>query len=206
VGLANYADLTTEFGVWIENRPTLSARLPAFVAMCEAKMNRLLRVRQMIARASISASSELLAVPADFLALKSMRLTAGDGWELEVITPEDQRDRMGQSSDPGEPQAVAVEGGAFAFWPPQSSATAAEAVYYQQIPGLVANGTNWLMTSHPDAYLYGVVAEGWNYVGDNEEATKFATLFQGALADISAASIRESWSDRLTPQPRATVV
>jgi hypothetical protein len=204
--LATYADLIAELPFWVENRPSLVARYPVFVALCEAKMNRMLRVRRMIARTTITASAETLALPSDFVAAKTLRLTGGSKWQLEAVTEDGFTDLMSGDPSAGEPQAFGVEGGNFVFWPPPSSSADIYLVYYQAIPGLQANSSNWMLSNHPDAYLYGAVAEAWSYVGNADETSKFATLFMGVLGQIGDASVSESQSDRLTPGGRFTVV
>jgi hypothetical protein len=203
--IATYAELLTELPSWLDNRTTLTDRYPVFVALCEAKMNRRLRTRRQVARSTISPSAETLTVPTDFAAAKSMRLTGGSKWQLDAVSDEQLTDLMGGDDSSGEPQAFALEGGNFVFWPPPSSATSINLVYYQTVPGLEANSTNWVLTNHPDAYLYGAVAEAWSYLGENEEAAKFAQLFLAALDDIEAASISEMMSDRMTPQIRSSI-
>jgi hypothetical protein len=41
--------------------------------------------------------------------------------------------------------------------------------YYQKIPSLAANTTNWLMTAHPDLYLFGSLAEAQGYAVDPDK-------------------------------------
>jgi hypothetical protein len=205
MSITTYAGLIAELPTWVDNRTSLTDRYPVFVQMCEAKINRLLRCRRMIARADISPSSETLAVPTDFLSAKSLRLTGGSKWELEAISAEDLTDRMGQDDSAGEPQAFSVEGGSFAFWPPPSTATDMRLVYYQAIPGIEANSTNWVLANHFDVYLYGCAAEAWSWLGENDEASKFAGLFTAALGQVADASVLETMADRLTPQRRSTI-
>jgi hypothetical protein len=41
--------------------------------------------------------------------------------------------------------------------------------YYQKVPPLAANSINWLMTAHPDLYLFGALAESQGYAVDPDK-------------------------------------
>jgi hypothetical protein len=41
--------------------------------------------------------------------------------------------------------------------------------YYQKLPSLAVNTTNWLMTQHPDLYLFGALAESQGYAVDPDK-------------------------------------
>jgi hypothetical protein len=54
--------------------------------------------------------------------------------------------------------------------PLDPSNTALELVYFQQIPSLAANSTNWLMSQHPDLYLFGALTEAQAYTVNPDTA------------------------------------
>jgi hypothetical protein len=43
-------------------------------------------------------------------------------------------------------------------------------LYFQQIPSLTANSTNWLMSQHPDLYLFGALTEAQAYTVNADTA------------------------------------
>jgi hypothetical protein len=62
-------------------------------------------------------------------------------------------------------------------------------IYYGQIPPLAdATPTNWLLTHHPDAYLYGSLIHAAPYLGDDQRASVWASLHQSALDAIDRES------------------
>src|SRR5574343_38100 len=80
------------------------------------------------------------------------------------------------SSGTGVPRFVSVSGHttadgtmAFRFAPPPDGTYTATIVYYAKLPALnsTTQTTNWLLTSHPDAYLYGSLLEASIFIGDD---------------------------------------
>jgi hypothetical protein len=66
-----------------------------------------------------------------------------------------------------------------------SSGDSATLVYYAKIPPLSStNVTNWLLTDHPDAYLYGALMQAAIKYQDSQAATGYGTLFTQALNGI----------------------
>src|SRR5262249_26785754 len=55
------------------------------------------------------------------------------------------------------PTFFTIEGGTLKVVPLDS--TPLEFEYFQQVPSLVTNSTNWLMSAHPDLYLFGYMGE-----------------------------------------------
>ena len=62
----NYSELTAEIGDWL-NRSDLTSVIPTFISFAEVGLERVLRVRQMIARANATVDTQYGTVPADFL-------------------------------------------------------------------------------------------------------------------------------------------
>ena len=48
----------------------------------------------------------------------------------------------------------------------------------------VSNTTNWLLTAHPDAYLYGSLLEAAPYLMDDARLAMWATALERVLAEI----------------------
>jgi hypothetical protein len=63
-----------------------------------------------------------------------------------------------------------IEGGNIRAMPIDPAGTALELVYFQAIPPLAANATNWLMSAHPDLYLFGALTEAQAYAVNAEAA------------------------------------
>lgn len=159
MALANYADLVSAVSNWL-NRSDLTSRIPEFIALAEAEFNRTLRTVDMEARATATLTGEALALPGDFIGLRSI------SQDNNFFTLVDSQALFNAPTTGGIPRLVTISDGQFFFRPAPSSGTI-EIAYYAKIPALTStNTTNWLMTAHPDLYLFATLAQaefyGWN--------------------------------------------
>lgn len=84
MSIATYAQLQTAIAEWA-NKTNLTAKLPDFVTLAEAKFNRLLRTRWQeatLAATGIDADFHI-AIPSDAVAVKSFWREADPTWRIE---------------------------------------------------------------------------------------------------------------------------
>src|SRR5512139_3906380 len=86
MSINTYATLVSAATEWLarDQDTTLVARIPDFITLAEAKLNRLLNHPQMEATATSTVdlgggSPEIIALPADFQTMRSVRLTSVTG-------------------------------------------------------------------------------------------------------------------------------
>jgi hypothetical protein len=166
--LQTYTDLTGAIASWLQ-RSDLASLLPNFVQLFEACANRRLRVRQQEATVPLTPTSGVVALPSDYLAWRRLTWTGNPRQELGYVEPS-----WLQAAYPDAPTDIprvfTIEGGNIRTMPLDPSNTALELVYFQQIPSLAANSTNWLMTANPDLYLFGALTEAQAYTVNAETA------------------------------------
>ena len=202
MALATYSDLQSEVASWLR-RGDLSAEIPTFIALAEAQMNRRLRVRPMAARLSASWAAEYVNLPSDFLAEREVSVSDGGGGRhrLAYLAPEPM-DLASRAPSSGRPRFYGLYGGQLRLHPAPDQAYAAELVYLQATPALSAdNPSNWLLAAHPDAYLYGALAQSAPYLKADERLQTWSSLFLGILADIEAADRTGAAARLLTDAP-----
>ena len=182
------------------NRSDLYAQVPIFIALAEAKMNRRLRVRQMVVNAQAMITSEFENAPPDFLAPISLK-NAGTKTVLDCIAPDAMAWRKSQEdADPGEPLCYSVVGTSLEFSPAPDAPYIMYLIYFGQVPALSAsNLSNWLLASAPDAYLYGALAQAGLHVEDGR-AQLWGELYEGALQEIEAQDRTSVYGARLEPR------
>lgn len=202
--LATYSDLQREVAAWLR-RADLSAEIPTFVALAEAQMNRRLRVRSMAARLSTSWAAEYVDLPADFLAEREVSvIDAGGGRRRLAYLPPEPMDLASQTPSSGRPRFYGLYGGQLRLHPAPDQAYAAELLYLQAIPALSdANPSNWILATHPDAYLYGALAQSAPYLKADERLSTWTSLFLGVLADIEAGDRTGAAARLLTDAPHS---
>jgi hypothetical protein len=184
MALWTYPQLQSAIADWLE-RGDLATRIPAFIALAEAQMNRTLRVRRMVARASATVDGAFSATPADFL--EAISLTASDGsrsWDLEPAAPEVAL-RQAAGEVTGVPRSWALVGTEFRYMPAPAAPLTAELTYYARIPALTESSpSNWVLADHPDVYLFGALKEAAPFLRDMEMASLFEAKQQAALAAL----------------------
>src|SRR5262245_1741525 len=189
MAISNYTELQTAVANWL-NRSDLTARIPEFIALAEAQMNRRLRVRQMVTRNSTCAiNAEYVNQPSDLL--QPIRFTytvSGALRDLEFLSPERAADTKLDLLSPSQPIYVSMVGTQFQFLPTPNATFTGELTYYASIPPLATNPTNWLLTLAPDAYLYGACMQAAPYLVDDERITTWAGLFTNALNDVQVSN------------------
>ena len=69
--------------------------------------------------------------------------------------------------------------------------------YYKDISALSAqgdSGTNWLLTSHPDIYLYGTLVQASPYLMDQESGKIWDGLLARSLLELKISDERSTYS------------
>lgn len=195
MSLGTYDQLKTAMGT-VAIRSDMATYAPDCIALAEARFNRELRVRRMIARATATISDEYSAVPSDFAGLRTF--TVGT-YALEYVTP-DKADEL--ALDPGYTGSVRVYtivGTEFRYLPAPTESVEAKLTYWQRIPDLATNSTNWLLTTSPDAYLYGALVQFAMIVND-ERLGLWSGAYEQAIASLTAADRTEALGAVLYPQ------
>jgi len=191
MALATYNDLKTSIGDWL-NRSDLTSVIPDFISLAEAQIERTLRTRQMIVRANASFSAEYGAVPADFLETKSLKLTSTNPQQpLSFLSIDSMDAQATQYTASGRPKFFTVVGGQFRLVPTPDTTYTTELTYYAKLTKLsMSVSSNWLLSSSPDAYLYGSLLQAAPYLQDDARIQTWATLYERALNDLRTADDR----------------
>jgi hypothetical protein len=174
---------------WLD-RTDLTSRVPEFIALAEAQMNRRLRVRQMVTRAEAALATEFVETPADMLEpiQLSLELSEGDVRLIQYLAPERLLAEKAGGVTSGEPEFYSIVGGSLQLLPMPAAAYTGELAYYAKIPALASSATNWLLSAYPDAYLYGALVQTAPYLVEDERVATWGAMFQAALNDIQTSN------------------
>lgn len=185
--ISNYTDLQAAMAKWM-HREDLTSVIPDFITLAEARFNRVLRTRSMLASfASVALVNGAASLPADFLAFKELRYDGDNSYTLEPRPLEWLRSKP---ADPGQPGYFAVTANQVICWPQAGNVVG---TYYQTIPELSTAGTNWLLTLAPDLYLFASLVESILYTQDDSRlpiwADKAAVLLEAVQGADNANAI-----------------
>lgn len=197
MALSTYAELQASVAGWL-HRDDIEAEIRDGIALCEVELQAL-RVQKMLTRARSTVDAEYETLPTatvDVLDLESVSLPNQAQDELKIVS--DNTIIGMKSADPdrtGQPTHVALTDGALHFFPAPDTTYLVETTYYRRVPALSdSNTSNWVLTSYPNAYLYGALTHMAGFARDREDVPMWESKFQRALQSIRDAD----------PKPRRT--
>jgi hypothetical protein len=185
----DYSWLLTAVADWL-HRKDLSGRIPDWVRMAEAKINRKLNIsaKEIDLPLSSEAGSRFVALPSDFaspIQLQSRHIEPR--YDFVLLTAE----QLPIDDDsPGLPQFWAVDGGNIAFEKPTDQSYALMLRYQQSIYLSTSNPSNMLLQKHPDLYLYGALVHSAPYLRDDPRVATWKTEFDDVLRQVAAEAAR----------------
>src|ERR1700704_269666 len=164
--VTTFSELKSAVASWLA-RDDLSANIPDFIALFEAAANRRLRVRQMETVASLIPSAGAATLPTDYLGWRRGTWAGASRRELEYVHPSYLQAAFPDASS-GTPRLFTIEGSTLKIRP--TDGTALEFGYFQKMPALSdAAPSNWLLTAHPDLYLFGALTEAQGFNVDPDK-------------------------------------
>ena len=185
MAISNYTELKTAVANWLD-RDDLTDRIPEFIALAEARFNRVLRIRAMESKqtASTVAGQQNLALPARFVQMRNVQINTSPVTPMQYVTPEI-FDRLYGGSSSGTPKFYTVIANELQLGPKPDSVQTIEMLFYETFPALSdAAPTNWVITNAPDVYLYGALLEAEPFIMNDARVQLWATAFRQSIADI----------------------
>ena len=185
MAISTYAELKTAVANWL-NRDDLTANIPDFITLCEARLNRVLRTRAMegLYTASTIAGQRDYNLPASYLQMRALRLNTSPLTVLEYVSPEIM-DRVWAGSSGGKPVAYTIKANELFLGPSPGAVYTMEMDYYRKFDSLsTIITTNDMLTDNPDVYLYGALLEAEPFIKNDSRIQVWGTSFYNAITDI----------------------
>lgn len=169
MALATYSDLQTAIAEWM-GRPgdaLVVARAPDFIALFEAWFKQKYRFRRMLKTAPLTITTETVALPTDFLAVRNILLNTAATEDMQHAGLDWIR-RYYDANTSGQPKFFNVGGSTLLFAPAPDGTYTATLEYYA-FASLSAGATsNWLLANYPHVYLRGALREAHGWAADRE--------------------------------------
>ena len=189
MALTNYSQLKSAVSDWL-NRADIDSQVPDFIALAEARFNRELRVSQMVGRYTNTSSSGYMTMPTDWLETITFMTTGNPPRHLEYLRNADMNHARA-SQITGDPRYYTIIDDNALIIPAPSGELGFELVYYKKITALSdADTTNWLLTGHPDIYLYASLVAAEPYLKNDERVMTWAALLKQAMDGLAYADER----------------
>ena len=185
MSISTYTELKTAVAAFLA-RSDLDSQIPNFIQLAEARMSRELETRDQEKRATATLTSgdEYIALPTDLREARSITLATDPKTVLTYYSPTS-LDSTYSSGGSGKPLGFSIVGGEMKLRPIPDSSYTAEIIYVGGLSALSdSNLTNVVLTRHPDAYLYGALAEAYAYLLDETRAAQYMQRFNTAINEI----------------------
>ena len=191
MAIGTYAELQTAVANWLD-RDDLTARIPEFIALSEARFNRVLRLRSMEAKytANTVAAQRNLALPTGYIQMRNFQVNKSPLVTLSYVTPEIY-DRIHGGSAGGIPNFYTILANEVSLGPIPSSVMEVEMLFYKKFDNLATPTTsgypdsvNWLIENAPDIYLYGSMLEAEPFIMNDERVPLWSQALQQGVSDL----------------------
>jgi len=185
MAISTYSELQTAVANWLD-RDDLTDRIPEFIALAEARFNRVLRLRSMEAKytADTVAGQRNLALPTSYIQMRNFQVNTSPLTTLSYVTPEIY-DRLWGGSTSGTPKFYTILANEVSFGPIPGSVMEVEMLFYKKFDNLTTlSPTNTLLTDSPDLYLYGAMLEAEPFIMNDERVPLWAAALDRAVSDM----------------------
>jgi len=200
-----YAELKTNIANYL-NRSDLTSYIDTFIDSTEAELNRRLRTKEMIKRATATADSQYLTVPTDWQEAINIEITSNNFSPLfqQSIESLDVY-RKANNNITGQPIYYAMVDDSIELAPTPDSSYTLQLTYYAKINALSdSNTTNFVSTDHPDVYLYGALKHASIFLMEDDRIPLFTNQFEKALEEIRLEQEKAAFGKGSLMQRRKT--
>lgn len=187
--LGTFGELKSAVAGWL-HRDDLAANIPDFVTLAEARHARDLRLKSMMATATLTTTAGVstVALPAGWLEFVSLSIPA-------LATVLDPVSTSEQASYPaaqtGQPTGYTVRASNLVLSPTPDAVYSLSAVYYQApTPLSDAAPTNAILLSHPGLYLWAALAEAAPFLASDARAATWEAKYAAELDAVIRADRR----------------
>lgn len=196
MSLSTYAGLKSSIATWL-NRTDLTANIPDFIALAEARISRDLRLRSQVTSATITttAGTQAASLPTGWLEFENVTVVATPNIQLNYVNIQHLDTRFPENDYTGVPVVYSIEGQQILFGPTPDSAYSVNVLYYKRLDSLSADAdTNWLLTYHPNIYLFAALSEAAPFLKDDDRVIMWETKYKNDCESLQRADTSGQFS------------
>lgn len=175
--------------VWRNGDTVFEADLDNMVDMAHARLNRDLRIQRMVATSTSNLTADSLALPANYLELRTITSNTQPA-PLQFVSPYE-RERIKLANSSTFQPIYTVAGSNLLFVGPMSPSDpeprTVTLTYYAKIPDFAATNASWLADEYLDLYTYAVLRHTPAYLKDDERLALWKNEYDETLASVVAA-------------------
>ena len=195
MAITTYSNLKTTIASYL-NREDLTAYLGDFITLAESRLNRELRVREMV---EINTSTNTVAgtqsydLPTGYLEALTVIYQSNPFITLRFMANSDFYNNYNSSQSSGTPTYFTIVGTKILLGMQPDSAQTLQINHYKKVSALSdSNATNDILTNYPELYLYGALAESSPFLMQDERLQIWAGLYKEALKNANESSSKGS--------------
>lgn len=180
-----YSELKTNIANYL-NRSDLTDQMDMFIDNVEGEVNRRVRRKEMIKRATATADAQYLSLPNDWLEAINVEITSNNFSPILQQSIESlDIYRKSINNKTGQPVYFAFVDDTMELAPTPDASYTLQLTYYGKIDALSdSNTSNFLSNNHPDVYLYGALKHASIYLMEDERIPMFTQQFEKALEEM----------------------
>jgi hypothetical protein len=182
MSFSTYSALQTTIASYL-GRTDLTAMIPTFITLAEARLQRELRTRQMLksATATMTGGDNTVGLPTDFLEMRDLFVQGNPRMPVSYMSPS-AFTRNARATESGRPVDYSVIGSEMNFAPIPDGAYVLEMLYYYKPEVLSStNASNVFLANYPDLLLYGSLAQAEPYLMNDARLAVWASLYADTL-------------------------
>lgn len=197
MALSTYSDLQSAVASWL-NRTDLTDKIPDFITLAESRLNRDLKLRVMEEEIALTLAQNTrsVALPTGFVEPIGLWTIYGqERRELLFLSPL----QWDVETAAGDTFYWTIIGPNIEFLRPANAAQSLTFRFMKSFALSDAAPTNWLLTNHPDAYLFAALTEAAPYLKDTAALGIWDARASRAINDINAKEAKSRSLSMLMP-------
>lgn len=195
MAFTSYSDLQTSIAGYLA-RSDLTSQIPDFIRLCEVRLRRDLRIRQMLKSVTTAtvASDSTVEIPSDFLEARDLVLVGNPVQPLNYLSPS-LFNRNARAADAGKPLEYTILANDFQLAPIPDGAYTVKLLYYAA-PAFLSdtNTSNAFLANCPDLLLYGSLIEAEPYLMNDPRLQTWITMFNRGLTSLTTSDQQGQYS------------
>nr|BAR32783.1 conserved protein of unknown function [uncultured Mediterranean phage uvMED] len=191
------------------NRDDLTANIPDFISLTEKRLNRELRVREMVntdtSITTVSGTQDYT-LPTGFIEAITVVFQSDPFVTLPFISNHDFYKKYNTSVTTGIPSFFTIVGNKIKLGVAPDQAATLQIDFYKEVTTLSDSvATNDILTKFPELYLYGALAESSPFLMQDERLNTWASLYKEAVNKANESAMNGSSSTPLVMSARMVV-
>lgn len=195
MSFTSYSDLQTAIAGYLA-RSDLTTQIPDFIRLCEVRLRRDLRIRQMLksVTTSTTASDSTVELPSDFLEARDFVIVGNPVQPLNYMSPS-LFNRNARAADSGKPIDYTILANDFQLAPIPDAVYTAKLLYFAAPAFLSSSNTsNVFLANCPDLLVYGSLLEAEPWLMNDARLQTWGTMFNRGLASLTTSDQQGQYS------------